>query len=84
MLPPVSKEHKLQFFTVYKDPADFPGMYVCRQFNIDQPTDNHFADEDYDKVLDWMLEQFKQLHQGAPYRLPPDPTDDPKIVETWI
>ena len=78
------KEHKLQTFTIYYDPTDYPGKYVCRQFHLDKPTANHFVHDDYDMVIHWMHEQFKKLNQGYPYRMPRLDNDDPKILEVWM
>lgn len=82
--PYIGMEHKLQIFTVYHNPIDYPGMYVCRQFNVDKPTNNYFANERYEVVIEWMYEEFAKLNQGHPYQIPRHETDDPKIIETWI
>jgi hypothetical protein len=75
---------KLNVWTVYKNTKDFPGQYVSRRFELDKPTRDHFANNDKNKVIEWIFSQAAKCGQGDPYCLPRQHQDDPVIVETWV
>jgi hypothetical protein len=71
-------EDALRIFVVYKNPRDYPGRYVVRQYAI-----GHTVGSAWCFVADSL--------EAARTAIPPDrcrlermPEDDPVIVETWI
>jgi hypothetical protein len=67
----------LPIWAIYDHPADFPDTYAARLFINDKPTAHVLASVS----LDALREHFAQ--QGL-VKLDRHPTDDPKIVETWL
>ena len=74
----------LYVFTVYDHPTDFPDHFVVRRFKIS-------SEPPYEPIPDCIFMQEKSLmvirdylsYIGL-YKIPRDPNDDPKIVESWI
>lgn len=75
---------KLNLWTIYENTTDFPGQFVARRFELDQPTNDHFADTDVEVVRDWVRTQSERSGQGSPYCLLRQTHDDPVILETWV
>lgn len=75
---------KLVMWTVYNSPTDFPGQYVARQFEMEQPTSHHFAHNDFAKVQGWVRAEAARKGLAAPVRMARQPGDDPVIVEVWM
>ena len=75
---------QLSSWTVYKYPADFPDKFVARRFDGDQPTHEHFADKDVEKVREWIFKEALSFDQGSPHKLRRSSEDDPVIFEIWI
>lgn len=67
---------KLYLWTVYFNPADFPGEYVARCWALDQPTD--FI------IRASTLEALRSMLPAGLYRMDRTPGDNPVIVETWF
>ncbi|BDC78315.1 hypothetical protein MRCP2_p0500 (plasmid) [Aquipseudomonas alcaligenes] len=66
----------LSLWAVYSSPADFPGQFVARRWQDNQPTSDLIAAEDLEELR-------RQLPPGL-YRLARHPADDPVLVETWV
>lgn len=66
----------LPMFTLYAHPSDFPGHFVLRLFDIDQPTDIVFLADTEDQAVMAVPEGFVRLNRN--------PADDPVIVATYI
>lgn len=63
--------------TIYEHPADFPGKYVARIWDLGRPT-----------ALAVMADTYGELMERIPYRemvkMPRRPDDDPVIMEVWM
>lgn len=66
----------LSIWTVYRNPTDYPGLYVARRFELDRPTD--------DIRTAPSLEALRDLLPPGLYRLPRRDEDEPQIVEIWL
>lgn len=66
----------LEMFVVYAGPRDFPNYFVVRRWQMDRPT------EDY--VLAKTLDEARRKIPLGLVCLTRQPSDDPKIVETWF
>ena len=69
-------------WTVYDNPADYPGKFVARLFDIrygaPRPTASIIVMEDLEKLRDVL-----QFEMGL-VKLMRSPEDEPQIVETWL
>jgi len=74
----------LMIWVVYKNPSDFPGMYVARKFMGGHGSNEYCADYRLSIVRDWIHLDSKRHEQGEPYRMARHPEDDPAIFETWV
>lgn len=63
--------------TVYHDPADYPGKYVARLYDIQRPTNMVVVADTYEDVR-------AAIPAGRMVRLERDAADDPVIVENWV
>ena len=66
----------MPIITIFKSPADYPGKYVARVFDVDKPT-----------TLAAVADTYEELQQAIPagmVRLERNEKDDPVILETWI
>lgn len=78
-MPP--EQPPLKLFTIYDHPKDYPDHFVVRGFTIA----GGVPIPDKEPLLFKYLEVARQLMLGAgKHRLPPNPEDDPVIVESWI
>jgi hypothetical protein len=66
-------------FVVYDSPADFPGLFVVRRWEIRSGWVNACEA----RVAN-TLEAAREVVPPGMYRLPRFPDDDPKIVEVWL
>ena len=67
---------KLPLICVYKNPADYPGKYVARVWDVDKPT-----------TLVAIADSFEEIRAAKPPEMvvmQRQPNDDPVIIETWI
>ena len=69
-------QNALAIWVVYDSPIDLPGRIVARKWLNDQPTPVLLQARSLAKIWD-------KLPPGL-VRLDRHPTDDPKIVESWI
>lgn len=63
-------------WTIFDSPQDFPGLFVARRFNYDQPTD--------DIRLATTLGTIRAAIPQGLYRLERNPLDERRIVESWV
>lgn len=63
-------------FTVYYDTKDYPGKYVARLFDGQQPTRLLVVTDTLEAVREAIPPMF--------YRVPREPGDEPKILEAWL
>ena len=72
---------KLEMWTVYDHPADFPDGYVARKFVVDgpepKPTDVAMWSVDLEEVRDF-------LENLGLTCLARSEGDEPQIVESWV
>jgi hypothetical protein len=63
-------------FIIYSNPLDFPGKFVVRLFDADQPTDQHFVVDTLEQAqnaIPFGMTRFRRMAQ-----------DERQIVETWL
>ena len=72
----ILKRTRLPLICVYKNPADYPGKYVARLWDVDKPTTL--------VVLANSLEQIRAVRPPEMIIMQRQINDDPVIVETWI
>lgn len=63
-------------FVVFKDPIDYPGKFVVRVFDVNQPTSYCAVKDNYKDAIDTIPEFLNKI--------PRDPKDDYHILETWM
>lgn len=70
---------KIPMLVIYDSPADMPGMYVCRIWEVVdcRPTNTAMRK----KTLEEMREDIQAA--GFTIKLPRTESDDPVIVESW-
>ncbi|CAB3754123.1 hypothetical protein [Paraburkholderia humisilvae] len=68
--------NELPIWVIYDKPSDIPDWFVARKWFLDRPTSELRLGRTLDEVR-------AKLPAGL-YRLPRDPSDDAKIVESWI
>jgi len=81
---PRPKSKPLNLWTVYKNPKDYPGAYVARRFETDQPTGECYAHVELNRVREWVIEQSLALNHCYTFCLTREPGDDPCILEVWM
>lgn len=74
----MTRPHALSIWTVYDNPTDYPGKFVARMFDGEQPTPNVIICDSLEQLREILA---FQLHLTPLCR---SPEDDPKIVETWL
>lgn len=67
---------KLELWTIYKHPSDYPNEFVARKFILDKPTSEI-------KTSD-TIETLRLLLPMGLTRVERNDGDDPVIVETWM
>ena len=75
--PKIRRGLQFPFLTVYNSPADYPGKFVARVFDLDKATKFVFLAGSYVELADKMPAQ--QMT-----RMVRHPSDDPAIVEVWV
>jgi hypothetical protein len=68
---------RLQIWTVYEKPKDFPHCFVARMFEGDEATDEIMVCSDLEPIR-------QELAKRGLVCLPRDENDDPVIVESWL
>ncbi len=72
----IIKPTKIPLICVYRKPADYPGKYIARLWDVDRPTNIIAIAES--------LEEIREAKPAEMVILQRHPNDDPVIVETWI
>ena len=67
---------KVPLICVYKDPADYPGKYVARLWDLQQPTGFVVVEDSLDEIRAAIPDGMVSFTRSG--------QDDPAIVETWI
>lgn len=75
-LAQIRRTVKAPIICIYESPADYPGQFVARLWDLDKPTR-------YIVVAD-MLEAVRAAIPEDMIRFRRDQNDDPCIVESWI
>lgn len=73
----------LSFWVIYDSPLDFPGFFVARRFELDQPTIDLIINKNLEMVRDQVIELIAKAGM-SPICFAAAPQDDPKILETWF
>lgn len=68
----------LSIWTIYDNPTDYPGKFVARRFEGETPTASIVIADDIETIRNIMHFEFGLV------KLMRHPSDDPKIVETWL
>lgn len=71
------KQTTIPIITVYRNPADYPGKFVARVWDVDRPTSLAAVADTYEELLE-------AIPTHNMHRMEPSAKDDPVIVETWI
>ena len=74
-------EGRLEIFTVYRNPSDYPGRFVVRRFRIAGGIAR--ADVEPWSVDDTIFEARKAIPEGLTWMSRSD-RDDPVIAEVWL
>jgi hypothetical protein len=76
-------EGRLTIYALYDHPLDYPDNYVIRRYFVWAGGKSGVEETPFhlDTSLDGCRLQMVAL---GLYRLPRDPSDDPKIIESWI
>ncbi len=74
----------LHIWTIYKNPVDFPGQYVARRFEYNQPTSDFFVSGNLSEVRNHVKRSIEKTGQGSPFQHLRHPSDDPVILESWL
>lgn len=72
----MNQTNALPIWVVYDNPVDLPGRFVARRWLNDTPTAEIIQGTTLDELR-------SRLPRGL-YRLERAPTDDAKIVESWV
>ncbi|MBR8291118.1 MULTISPECIES: hypothetical protein [Burkholderia] len=68
--------YDLAIWVIYDSPIDLPGRFVARKWLLDRPTSELLQGK--------TLTELRGKLPAGLTRLPRDPSDDAKIVESWI
>jgi hypothetical protein len=74
-------EYKLEFWTIYDHPTDYPENFVVRRSVVEGPSG---LKPDKEVKLASTLEEARELIPPGYHRFDRDPTDPPVIVECWM
>jgi len=67
---------ELPIWVIYDKPTDYPDVLVARKWLLDQPTNEVITAATLDDLREKLPPGLAQLSRH--------PSDDPKIVESWI
>lgn len=73
----------MNIYTIYFNTLDFPGLYVARRFEFEKATNDHFANVEYQAVVDWVVSESRKAGVD-PTRIQRHANDEPQIVECWL
>lgn len=68
----------LRIWVIYDHPADFPGCFVARLFEGEQPTEQVMVSADLEPIRTLLSAELGLV------LIPRDDSDDPTIVESWL
>lgn len=71
-------------WVIYERPRDYPGLFVVRPQHPHRDAYGDFYVTYGDATTHRTLEEARQVIPPGLVRVPRDPRDDPKIVESWI
>lgn len=77
----MNEDDELCGWTIYRDPIDYPGHFVVRQWWVEDA--GVIVHRTFAVVCHTIEEAREQVPPGA-ICFPRDPDDDPVIVETWM
>ena len=72
----IARGARLPIICIYQNPDDYPGKYVARVWDADEPTSLIAIAETLEAVRETIPPNMHRLHRR--------PDDDPIIVEVWI
>lgn len=64
-------------FVIYENPLDYPGKFVARVWDLDKPTPFCAVRDSYRDII-------ATLPRNHMFRIPRDPRDEARIVESWV
>ena len=67
---------KLELWTIYKHPEDYPDKFVARKFILDKPTEDILIGNSLQEVRNMLPKGFTRFERN--------PNDVLSIVETWL
>lgn len=72
-------------WTVYDDPADYPGKFVVRRFTIYRPEEGErrIVEDAEPMIVTDSLDDARGVIPAGAYCLGRHPDDDPAIFEVW-
>lgn len=73
----IRKKAFVPMIVIYKNPADYPGKYVARLWDMNKPTGEFAVADTYEELI-------KEVPVGDMVRMPRHPDDDPVICEIWM
>lgn len=85
--------NKLEIYTVYNSPSDYPGLFVVRKYIIEatppgegnlESVRNPTADPQFILTGKKLENVRQQMERMGLFPVPRFPEDDPVIVENWI
>jgi hypothetical protein len=71
---------KLEIWTIYFNPSDFPNEYVARLFELDQPTKTILIAPDIEELR----VKIQKISNHELVRINRSENDHRSIVESWI
>lgn len=78
-----SREHEISMFAVYRNPSDFPGHIVVRQWWVARDGGRLFTTR-WPHAVTWTLEQAHLSISRGRTPFNPDDADDPTLIEVWL
>ena len=79
----MSDHSHFAMYTIYRNPADYPGAYVVRRHLIHRGRGEPMPDPEPWAICPDLEAARESLPEDAVVRFPRDTTDLPSIVETW-
>ena len=73
----------LPVYTVYKNPKDYPGMFVVRRFTIG-PGRKEYTPDPHPIIVTALLNVARVFVPDDCVRIPRNAIDDPCILECWV
>jgi hypothetical protein len=70
----------ITIWTIYFSPKDFPGEWIARLFELDQPTKSILRASGLDE-LRWSIQNDSDYERVV---IPRSENDQPSVIESWI